>query len=211
MRSNRIAGPSLAALFVATSALLGACGGSSGGGGGSPTPATGATATAPSPGAATPAPASSMAVTSTAFADGAVIPVGNTCSGASASPALSWSGAPAATKGYALIVDDPDAPLAGGFVHWLVYDLPASTTALEANAPDGPDLAGGKQGANGRGATAYAGPCPPVGSAPHHYHFRVYALDAPLGLAPGATRGDVQSALAGHLLAQGELVGLFSR
>ena len=98
----------------------------------------------------------------------------------------------------------------GGFTHWVVYDLPASVMSLDASAPEGNDLAGGKQGQNGRGTLAYTGPCPPAGN-PHHYHFRVYALDAPLGIADGANKDAVVLAMKQHAIADGETVGLFGR
>ena len=162
-------------------------------------------------GAATATPESTkLTVTSTAFEDGGTIPTEFTCAGAGTSPQIAWSGAPSGTQAYALIMDDPDAPLPGGFTHWVVYDLPASTTSLDAGAPEVNDLAGGKQGQNGRGTLAYTGPCPPAGS-PHHYHFRVYALDAPLGIADGAGKDAVVLAMKQHAIADGEIVGLFGR
>jgi Raf kinase inhibitor-like YbhB/YbcL family protein len=163
--------------------------------------------------AATPAPsasASTFSIASGAFADGTAIPAQYTCSGAGTSPALRWSGAPSGTKSFALIMDDPDAPLQGGFTHWVAFDLPGSASALPANVPSGDIASGGRQGANGRGQPAYTGPCPPAG-APHHYHFRLYALDAPLGLAAGASKAAVLAALQPHILAQAEIVGLYGR
>jgi len=161
--------------------------------------------------AATPTPsASPFSIESEAFAEGATIPAQYTCSGDGTSPALRWSGAPSGTKSFALVVDDPDAPLQGGFTHWVAFDLPDSATGLLANVPAGDIAGGGRQGANGRGQPAYTGPCPPAG-APHHYHFRLYALDAPLGLASGASKADVLAALQPHLLAQAEIVGLYGR
>ena len=156
--------------------------------------------------------ASPLKLTSDAFADGASIPVKYTCIGDKVSPALSWSGAPPNTQEYALIVDDPDAPLASGVTHWVVYALPASVTKLPAAVPAGPDIVGGgKQGLNVSGVTAFTPPCPPIGVSPHHYRFHLYALDAPLGLDAGKTNREVTVAVQGHITAETVLVGLFGR
>ena len=156
--------------------------------------------------------ASPLKLTSDAFADGGLIPVKYTCVGDKVSPALSWSGAPPNTQEYALIVDDPDAPLASGVTHWVVYALPASVTKLPAAVPAGPDIVGGgKQGLNVSGATAFTPPCPPIGVSPHHYRFHLYALDAPLGLDAGKTNREVTAAVQGHITAETTLVGLFGR
>ena len=152
------------------------------------------------------APASTLTLTSDAFANNGTIPMKYSCSGESTSPALAWSGAPAGTKAFALIVQDPDAPLAGGFTHWILVDLPAAVTSLPAAVPSDGTIAGG-----GSQAVAYRGMCPPVGAAPHHYHFRLYALDAALGGAAGQTKDSVEAAMQGHILAQTDLIGLFSR
>ena len=156
--------------------------------------------------------ASPLKLTSDAFADGASIPVKYTCIGDKVSPALSWSGAPPNTQEYALIVDDPDAPLASGVTHWVVYALPASVTKLPAAVPAGPDIVGGgKQGLNVSGVTAFTPPCPPIGVSPHHYRFHLYALDAALGLDAGKTNREVTMAVQGHITAETVLVGLFGR
>ncbi|MEK7693603.1 MAG: YbhB/YbcL family Raf kinase inhibitor-like protein [Chloroflexota bacterium] len=168
----------------------------------SPT-ATSAPATAAAP--ASPAP-STLTLTSDAFANNATIPVTYSCNGGGTSPSLAWSGAPAGTKAFALIVHDPDAPLPGGFTHWIVVDLPASASSLRAAVPAGDAIAGG-----GTQVTAYRGMCPPPGAAAHHYHFRLYALDAQAGAAPGTSKTDVEAAMQGHILAETGLVGLFSR
>ena len=164
-----------------------------------------ATAAAPPTNAPSPA-GSALTLTSDAFVNNGDIPVKYSCSGEATSPALSWSGAPAGTKAFALIVHDPDAPLAGGFTHWIVIDLPASTMSLSAATPAGSAIAGG-----GSQLIAYRGMCPPVGAAAHHYHFRLYALDAALGAAAGQSKDSVEAAMQGHILAQTDLVGLFSR
>jgi Raf kinase inhibitor-like YbhB/YbcL family protein len=189
--------------LTATLALLTAACGDDGNGG----PRT---ATAAAGGAVT-APPTDFTLRSDAFPDGATIPLKYTCSGNNVSVPLSWSGAPAGTKAFALVMDDPDAPIAGGFVHWVAYDIPANVSALPEGVPEGDAVAGGgTQGANGRGTRAYTGPCPPAG-APHHYYFRLFALDAPLGLPAGAARADVEAAMRGHVLGGATLVGVFGR
>jgi hypothetical protein len=150
-----------------------------------------------------------MNLTSTSF-QGSQIPARFTCSGAGISPQLAWNAPPAGTASFALIVTDPDAPR-GTFVHWVLYDLPAGTRALpEGLAALGQLEDGSRQGRNDFGEIGYGGPCPPPGS-PHHYHFMLYALDAKLNLAAGATRAQVEAAMQGHILAHGELVGLYKR
>jgi Raf kinase inhibitor-like YbhB/YbcL family protein len=150
-----------------------------------------------------------MEVTSSSF-QGNQIPAKFTCNGAGISPQLAWSAPPAGTVSYALIVTDPDAPR-GTFVHWVLYDLPAATRALPEGVPTQGQLAdGARQGRNDADSLGYAGPCPP-GHTPHHYHFTLYALDARLNLPAGATRAQVESAMQGHILASGELVGMFQR
>lgn len=151
-----------------------------------------------------------LTMTSTAFRAGAEIPQQYTCEGADRSPALKWTGVPAGTGSFALIADDPDAPV-GTWVHWVVYDLPADTSALAEGLPTSDTLpGGGKQGRNDFRKTGYGGPCPPPGK-PHRYFFKLYALDAPINLKPGATKADVLSAIEGHVLAQAELMGTYRR
>jgi Raf kinase inhibitor-like YbhB/YbcL family protein len=155
--------------------------------------------------------ASSLRITSSAFDDNGNIPVTYSCDGYSVSPPLTWSGAPEGTQAFALIVDDPDAPVQGGVTHWVTYDIPASVTSLPEAVPEGASIpGGGKQGANVRGALAFTGPCPPAGSSPHHYQFRLYALSAPTGLPPGKSRADALAAIASLTLAEAEIVGLFA-
>jgi Raf kinase inhibitor-like YbhB/YbcL family protein len=99
----------------------------------------------------------------------------------------------------------------GSYVHWVLYNLPADVTGLPAAIPPTATLkSGAVQGVNGRGASGYQGPCPPPGSV-HHYHFRLYALDVRLNLAAGASAGEVEQAIKGHVLASGDLVGTFAR
>ena len=145
-----------------------------------------------------------------AFPKGGEIPGKYTCSGENASPALSWSGAPSDTKGFALIVEDPDAP-SGTFTHWIVYDLPAGVHQLPENVSKTDELSGGgHQGRNDLRRVGYGGPCPPPGK-PHRYFFRLFALNSALSLPAGASRREVESALHGRVLAQAELMGKFGR
>ena len=128
-----------------------------------------------------------------------------TCDGAGDSPTLHWSDPPAGTKSFALVVDDPDAP-SGTFRHWGVFDIPASARST------GGETRAGTEVANDFGKPGYGGPCPPRGGGPHHYHFKVFALDADrLGIAPGAKVKDVETAAAKHALASGELVATYER
>lgn len=155
---------------------------------------------------------SSLAITSAAFADGAQIPQRYTCDGENVSPALSWTGVPSGTASFALAVEDPDAP-GGSFLHWLIYDIPATVTSLPEHVDTTASVAslgGAKQGKNGFGKSGYGGPCPPPGS-PHHYHFRVFALDTLLGLPAGASRDQVTKAMNRHELGQAEMVGMYGR
>ncbi|MFN8627731.1 MAG: YbhB/YbcL family Raf kinase inhibitor-like protein [Candidatus Binatia bacterium] len=151
-----------------------------------------------------------LILTSSAFTAGGEIPRQHTCEGADRSPALRWTGAPAGTKRFALIADDPDAPV-GTWVHWVVYDLPAETAELAEGLPASDTLpGGGMQGRNDFRKTGYGGPCPPPGK-PHRYVFKLYALDAATGLKPHATKADVLAAIEGHVLAQAELMGTYRR
>ncbi len=144
------------------------------------------------------------------FKEGGTIPVEYTCSGKNISPALSWSGMPAGTKSIALIMDDPDAP-AGTFVHWVLYNIPAGTQKLPKGLSKKETLDdGSRQGMTDFDRVGYGGPCPPPGK-PHRYYFRLYALDTKLDLHAGATKDDVEKAMKGHILAQGELMGKFGR
>ncbi len=154
----------------------------------------------------------SLSITSSAFAPGTTIPAGYSCKSPNVeSPPLRWNGIPKDAKTLVLIVKDPDAP-SGTFIHWVVYNLPAGLDGLEANVPPTEKLAdGGLQGINSLGQIGYKGPCPPPGSAPHHYHFELTALDIALGLEPGATAAQVEQAARGHVKAAGELVGTFAR
>jgi Raf kinase inhibitor-like YbhB/YbcL family protein len=154
-----------------------------------------------------------ITVSSTAFAAGERIPKKYTGEGADVSPPLAWSGGPAGTKEYALIMDDPDAP-AGTWVHWVLYKIPPTTTSLKEGVPTTAALkepSGALQGKNSSKATGYHGPMPPPGHGTHHYHFKAYALGEALELPAGATKQQLLDAMRGHILAEGELVGTYSR
>lgn len=161
-----------------------------------------ASSAAPTPTA--PTGAARLTLTSSAFAEGEAIPQKFTCHGSDLSPALKWSGAPSTTRSFALIVDDPDAPL-GVFTHWVVFDIPATQTEIAEGA-----LSAGTSGRNSSGKTGYMGPCPPSGV--HRYVFTLYALDVDsLKLNAGATKDQVLAAMQGHILAQGSLMGKYGK
>ena len=161
-------------------------------------------------GAQQPPSEQSMQITSSAFQSGGDIPAKYTCSGQNISPAFSWSDAPAGTQTFALIVSDPDTP-SGDFTHWVLYGLNGTEKSLPENVPSQAQLpSGAGQGTNDFGKVGYGGPCPPPGPK-HHYHFTLYALNAKLNLKPGAARAQLEQAMRGHILAQGELVGTFGR
>ena len=151
---------------------------------------------------------------SPAFADGGAIPRLYTCDGKDVSPPLAWSGVPEAARSLALLCEDPDAP-GGTWTHWVIFDIPASVRGLGEGVPAHERVtvaAGGEaalQGKNDFKKTGYGGPCPPSGT--HRYVFHLFALDAELGLGPKATRQDVLRSIKGHVLAEGELMGTFSR
>ena len=146
-----------------------------------------------------------LQLTSDAFANGQSIPAKYSCTGKNLSPALTWNEPPAGTGSFALIVDDPDAPM-GTWVHWVLYNIPANTRSLaEGYAPESAVAVGKNSSRN----LAYDGPCPPSGT--HRYYFKLYALDSVLSLSPGATKDQLLKAMDGHILAQGELMGTFSK
>jgi Raf kinase inhibitor-like YbhB/YbcL family protein len=145
-----------------------------------------------------------ITVESSAFAEGEQIPNRFTCDGAGEVPALKWEGAPAGTSALALVVDDPDAPR-GTFTHWVVLDMPAGTTALEAGALP----PGAVQAKNSGGRASYYPPCPPSGV--HHYRFTVYALSRPTGLTEGATLDEALGAVESTASARGRLTGTYAR
>ena len=151
----------------------------------------------------------SMELTSSSFQNSR-IPRQFTCDGADASPHLAWTAPPPATKSLALLVTDPDAP-AGTWVHCVLYDLPPTARELSIGVQKAQFLGdGSRQGRNDFGKIGYGGPCPPPGTN-HRYFFRLYALDTQLNLSPGATQDQLETAMHGHILAQGELVARYGR
>jgi Raf kinase inhibitor-like YbhB/YbcL family protein len=154
---------------------------------------------------------SAMHLTSSAFTANAEIPSEHTCQGADRSPALAWTGAPAATKSFALIVDDPDAPDPAAprmtWVHWVLYNLPPDTTALPEAIGALPP--GTREGLNDWKSTGYRGPCPPIGK--HRYFHKLYALDVVLPDLGKPSKAALEKAMQGHVLAQAELVGTYKK
>jgi Raf kinase inhibitor-like YbhB/YbcL family protein len=172
-----------------------------------------AAALAPGAGPAEEARAMPLRLESPRFADGAEIPQEYTCQGRDVSPPLRWSGAPAGTRSFALIVDDPDAPdpehPRTTWVHWVVYDLPADASALAEAVTPAALPAGARAGLNDWKRTRYGGPCPPIGR--HRYFHKLYALDAVLGDLGEPTRAALERAMEGHVLAKAELVGTYRK
>lgn len=154
-----------------------------------------------------------LAVTSPAFQNQGSIPSRYTCEGEDVSPALEWSGVPTGTRTLALIVDDPDAPDPAApkttWVHWVVYDIPANATGLAESAGRSPAPAGARQGLNDWKRPGWGGPCPPIGR--HRYFFKLFALDTTLRSLDRPTKAQLEKAMAGHVLARGELVGLYQK
>jgi hypothetical protein len=150
-----------------------------------------------------------LEVRSSAFGEGGSIPSDFTCDGADMSPSVSWSGAPAGTQSFAVMVDDPDAP-GGNWTHWLLYDLSPKLNQLPAGIPPAAILPdGGFQGRTDFGKAGYGGPCPPAGT--HRYFFKVFAIDRILHLEPGTTKKKLLAAMRGHILAEGALMGTYAR
>ena len=153
---------------------------------------------------------SGFTLSSAVFSSGSAIPADNSCSGANTSPPLAWSGMPAGTKSFALVVQDPDAPH-GVFTHWIAFDIPASASSLPAGVPHTNEIAGGgEQGMNSAAKIGYMGPCPPPGKV-HHYHFTLYALNSTINLPKGASLRAVQAAMESHVIGSAKLVGTFSK
>lgn len=160
-----------------------------------------------------------LTVTSPTLTAGQPIPKQHTADGENTSPALAWSGAPATAKSFAVVCEDPDVLLPPTnpqpFVHWVIYNVPATAKGLPANIPIDPaaampaEIAGAIQGPSGFRRPIYRGPAPPPGK-PHHYHFIVYALDV-ASLPPGLTRAQLTEAMTGHIVGQGELVATYER
>lgn len=167
---------------------------------------TGTNRGAPSVDEPAPPPSGGVELRSPAFTDHSLIPDRYSAEGGDISPPLEWRQAPADTAEFALVCEDPDAPGAT-FVHWVVSGIPATVTSIDQAAlPDG-----AVPGRNDFGELGWGGPRPPVGDEAHRYFFRLYAADRPLGLGEGATASDLRSALEGHELARGTLVGMFGR
>ena len=150
-----------------------------------------------------------IVITSSAFKEGGMIPAKYTCDGQNISPPLKWEQVPQGVKSFALISDDPDAPV-GTWVHWVMWNIPTEANGLPENilpAKDLPD--GSKQGINSSRKQGYSGPCPPGGT--HRYYFKIYALDEKLDLPPASAKQDLLEAMKGHILAEGSLMGKYQR
>jgi Raf kinase inhibitor-like YbhB/YbcL family protein len=151
-----------------------------------------------------------FSLSSSDFENGSTIPKNFTCDGADVSPELSWSDAPKETQSFALIADDPDAPV-GTWTHWVIYNLAADTKSTPQNVNKIDQLPDGvMQGRNDFRKIGYGGPCPPTGK-PHRYFFRLYALDTKLNLKAGASRQEVEQAMNRHVVGQAELMGKYGR
>jgi Raf kinase inhibitor-like YbhB/YbcL family protein len=150
-----------------------------------------------------------MKLASADFANGGTIPMRFTADGDNVSPALAWHGAPEEAKSFALIVEDPDAP-SGLFTHWTIWDIAPTTTRLDEEIVDIPMVNKMKQGENDFSRIGWGGPSPPRGH-PHRYFFHLYALDEKLPLSPGATRDEVNRALAGHIIAEATMMARYGR
>ncbi len=150
-----------------------------------------------------------LEIKSAAFEEGGSIPRKYTCDGADVSPPLSWTRPPEGTKSMVLISDDPDAPV-GTWVHWVLYGLSPDTLELPEGVPGDKEVLGGaRQGTSDFGRIGYGGPCPPGGT--HRYYFKLYAVDFEPALGAGATKKEVLKAIEGHILAEGQLMGRYSR
>ncbi|MCS7272145.1 MAG: YbhB/YbcL family Raf kinase inhibitor-like protein [Gemmataceae bacterium] len=152
-----------------------------------------------------------LTLTSPAFSHGGEIPTEYTCEGPDVSPELHWTGAPAGTKSFALIVDDPDAPDPAApkmtWVHWVLYNLPADCHSLPKDVRQLPP--GTREGLNDWKRTGYGGPCPPIGR--HRYYFKLYALDTVLPDLGTPTKAQLEQAMQGHILARTELMGTYEK
>lgn len=152
-----------------------------------------------------------MQITSTAFGHGGAIPPIYTCEGKDISPPISWSDVPPGTKSLVLIVDDPDAPDPSApkmtWVHWVLYDLPATTSGLPENVTTLPP--GTKEGVNDWKRTGYGGPCPPIGR--HRYFHKLYALDTVLPDLKQPTKAKLEEAMKGHIMSEARLVGTYEK
>jgi Raf kinase inhibitor-like YbhB/YbcL family protein len=143
-----------------------------------------------------------LIITSTAFTKNGMIPIKYSCEGDDVNPPLHIAGVPSGTQSLALIMHDPDAPMKGGFTHWVMWNID-----VDGNIPE--NYKGAEQGMNGMAHKGYKGMCPPSGV--HHYHFKVYALDTKLKLDQNTDKGKLENAMGGHILAEGDLVGLYRK
>ena len=143
-----------------------------------------------------------LSVTSSAFSDGGMIPSKYTCEGTQTSPPLKVTDIPQRTKSLSIIVNDPDAPMPGGFTHWVVWNLDNKGIISEGTKS-------GDEGLNGANKTGYIGMCPPTGT--HHYHFKVYALDTRMDIDKKSDKAALEKAMQGHILGEGELIGLYAK
>lgn len=151
--------------------------------------------------------AMALSLTSKNFTNGTVLPQIITCDGTGLSPELNWSNAPKNTKSFVITCEDPDAPMAGGFDHWVLFNIPSNVTELPQGISNFPKGVG--QGQNSSKATGYYGPCPPTGR--HRYIFTLYALDNELKLPDGATKSQVLTAIKGHVLGSTQLMGTYQK
>ena len=152
-----------------------------------------------------------MKLKSEGFKEGGMLPPRFTCDGPGVSPPLEWEDVPDGSQGFALICEDPDAP-GGVFTHWVLFNLPQGTRELVEDLPKSVVLpTGARQGRNSFNDTGYGGACPPRGDREHHYLFKLYALDADLDLQPGAKKEQLLDAMAGHILAETQLIGRYKR
>jgi Raf kinase inhibitor-like YbhB/YbcL family protein len=145
-----------------------------------------------------------MKLTSTAFQDNGPIPKEHTCDGKDTNPPLAFGNVPSEAKSLAMIADDPDAPV-GTWVHWVMWNIDPGVKSIEENSVP----AGATQGLNDFKKNKYGGPCPPSGT--HRYFFKLYAVDTMLNISPKSTKADLEKAMAGHIVGQGQLVGLYKR
>ena len=144
-----------------------------------------------------------LKITSTSFVNDGPIPAKYSCEGEDVSPPLLISNIPSGTKSLAIILHDPDAPMKGGFTHWVVWNIEPGDNKISEN------FKGARQGLNSAGQPGYAGMCPPSGT--HHYHFMVYALDTKLNIDIKTNKAGLEKSMQGHVLAQGDLVGLYKK
>ena len=150
-----------------------------------------------------------ITITSTAFTHGGMIPREYTCDGRDISPSMAWAGVPEGTKSLAIICEDPDAPM-GTWVHWVLFNIPATVNALPKSMTTDKVLENGaRHGINDFRKFGYGGPCPPGGT--HRYYFKIYALDTELTQEPGLTKAKLLKAMDGHIMAEGQLMGRYKR